>query len=298
MSILSDEDSFVILGSTPTPSMNGYIDQLDAARSPVRGVDRRLANQPLSPLPTSMASADEALLAAGASQTSEYVDNDDDLYGVVAPPAPPVRVALTNEAILEGSLNGSLLEVPAHIRVQQWQAVDNGIQLLSQPYSILQMDGPSSASGDDSFAMPATPEPPVLPVVAGTSCSPTTSGVLVDGLADAMLESSGNNVASGGGGGIGIGPVSASFRLPETMSGQMLRQPENAELLQKSIANCFPSLSANGANDEDLLKLGSLLCEHQELKGIEQHRRSRRRAGTNWLLLFCLTQRTWRRRTW
>lgn len=285
MSILSDEDSFVILGSTPTPSMSGYIEQLDAARSPVRGLDvaRRLANQPLSPLP-SMASADEAL-SAGASRPSEY--NDDDLYGADAPPARPIRVALTNEAILEGSLNGSLLEVPAHIRVQQWQAVDNGIQLLSQPYSILQMDGPGSASCDDGFAMPATPEPPVLPVVVGNSnggagggggatgvslicsggVSPTASGVLVDGLADAMLESGGGG-AIGGGGSIGIGPVSASFRLPETMSGQMLRQPENAELLQQSIANCFPSLSANGANDEDLLKLGSLLCEHQELKGI------------------------------
>lgn len=33
---ISDEESFVILGSTPTPSMNNHFDQIDAARSVIR----------------------------------------------------------------------------------------------------------------------------------------------------------------------------------------------------------------------------------------------------------------------
>lgn len=152
-SMLSDDESFVILGSMPTPSINAYIERLDAAATTPVGTPRKAAaNEP----PSSQRSS---LLNGGGGGT------------------------LSTDASVVHNLTEAMLEMP-----------------------------------------PAT-------------TSPSSPSSMTNGAAASVR----------------------SFRTSQLA--------HDAELVQSSIVDFFPSLCTSAAAPEDMHKLSSLVCEHLEMKG-------------------------------
>lgn len=254
----SDEDSFVILGSTPTPSI---LDQLEITRSPQQMPQNGVhAESPLlSNIDISAGSAVSAAAAAAVAAVAPSTNNT-------------TPSSLTSAAILQHSQSGDQLPVPVGIRVEQWRARDIAVAValtaddadsvdeslsvdsLSQPFSFLQVA--DNNGGDVVAAAAPRPQPvdmlekEIQPTTSRESLFKSCGSKRNDDISSYMLRN---------------GFVLGAMEEPQTESGRPVSFGSSA--LRQSVMDEFPSLAVS-RDEEEVQKMESFLCDQVEMKGM------------------------------
>lgn len=287
----SDEDSFVILGSTPTPSI---LDQLEITRSP-QSQEMHNGGVVVNESPSLLSSID--FISAGSATAAAAASG--------APPPTTVAAAassstpassLTSAAILQHSRSGDQLPVPVGIRVEQWrtkdfvtvvaQLQDHGVEAdsdgelslsvdsLSQPFSFLQVAAAGDGGGAAAGAAAAGAGDVV--VASGDAMRPQPVSTIEQALAAGTQQSHEpfkfsdefykrfdrlRDVEMGS-------YAAATVADSQTMDGSISRsfvKPGGAALRQ-SVMDEFPSLAVS-QDEEEVQKMESFLCDQVEMKG-------------------------------